>query len=112
VTSAGMSDNTAAGLCYVLGFITGILFLVIAPYNQNKKIRFHAFQSIFFSVAAFAIRIILSIVFGAIGLWTMFTLMSLISLVFFVIWLYLLISAFQGKDVVLPVIGPLAQQQA
>jgi len=107
-----MSDNTAAGLCYVLGFITGILFLVIAPYNQNKKIRFHAFQSIFFSVAAFAIRIILSIVFGAIGLWTMFTLMSLISLVFFVIWLYLLISAFQGKDVVLPVIGPLAQQQA
>jgi len=111
-SAAGMSQNVASGLCYVLGFITGIIFLVLAPYNQNKTIRFHAFQSIFFSVAAFVIRWALVFLFSTIGLWTVFGLLTLISLFFFCIWLYLLISAFQGKTVVLPVIGPLAQQQA
>ena len=43
--SVGLTDNVAAALCYALGLITGILFLVLAPYNQNRTIRFHAFQS-------------------------------------------------------------------
>jgi uncharacterized membrane protein len=107
-----MTENTAAGLCYVLGFITGIIFLAMAPYNQNRNIRFHAFQSIFFSVAAIVIRWGLAILFSAIGLFSLFGLLILVSLAFFCVWLYLLIMAFQGKTVVLPVIGPLAQQQA
>src|SRR4051812_42911023 len=51
VQAAGMTDNVAGALCYVLGVITGILFLVLAPYNQNKFVRFHAFQAIFFHLA-------------------------------------------------------------
>src|SRR5689334_17747817 len=54
---AGLTDNVASALCYVMGLITGILFLVLAPYNQNRKIRFHAFQSIFLHVAAIVIWI-------------------------------------------------------
>src|SRR5262245_24247815 len=46
-----MTDNVAAALCYALGLLTGIIFLLIAPYNQNRAIRFHAFQSIFLNVA-------------------------------------------------------------
>jgi uncharacterized membrane protein len=108
-----MAENVASALCYALGFITGIIFLVMAPYNQNRAIRFHAFQSIFFSVAVIAIRIVLSIVLSAVlGFFTMLTIQSLISLCFFGLWLYLLIMAYQGKTVVLPVIGPLAQKQA
>ncbi len=58
-----MTDNMAAALCYALGFITGILFLVLAPYNQNREIRFHAFQSIFLNIAWFvALWIIVSII--------------------------------------------------
>ncbi len=49
-TSSGLQENVAAALCYALGFITGILFLVLEPYNKNRNIRFHAFQSIFLSV--------------------------------------------------------------
>src|SRR4051794_23372489 len=60
--AGGMADNVAAALCYVLGLITGIVFLVLAPYNRNPAIRFHAFQSIFLSVAWIAIRIALGIV--------------------------------------------------
>src|SRR3982074_1449436 len=54
---AGLTENAAAALCYVLGLITGILFLVLAPYNQNRLIRFHAFQSIFLHVACIVVWI-------------------------------------------------------
>jgi hypothetical protein len=41
-TATGLTDNVAAALCYLLGLLTGILFLVLAPYSQNRTIRFHA----------------------------------------------------------------------
>ncbi len=110
--SAGMADNVASMLCYVLGFITGIIFLVIEPYNRNRTVRFHAFQSIFLSIAAIAIRIVLLFVLSSLRLWDFFLLSSLVSLAFFVLWIFMLISTYQGKTIVLPVIGPLAQQQA
>ena len=108
-----MADNVAAALCYALGFITGIIFLVVAPYNRNPAIRFHAFQSIFLSVGFIALRIALSIVLTMVGLWsTMFFLHSVLSLAGLILWIYMMLQAYQGKTVVLPVIGPLAQQQA
>jgi uncharacterized membrane protein len=112
--AAPMSDNVASTLCYALGFITGIIFLVLAPYNQNRAIRFHAFQSIFLSVAFIALRILLSIVFTITGsFWFVFTIFwPLFSLAGLGIWLYMLLMTYQGKTIVLPVIGPLAQQQA
>lgn len=114
--SAGMADNVASTLCYVLGFITGIIFLVLEPYNKNRVVRFHAFQSIFLSVVAIVIRIALSILFTALwsvsGFFVGFAVSGLVSLAFFVLWVYMLISTYQGKTVVLPVIGPMAQQQA
>ena len=60
--AAGLEENMACALCYVLGLLTGVLFLVLAPYNQNRLIRFHAFQSIFLNIAWIAIYIVLSIV--------------------------------------------------
>jgi uncharacterized membrane protein len=114
--SAPMADNVASALCYALGFITGIIFLVLEPYNRNKAVRFHAFQAIFFSVAAFVVRFGLSILMTALwsvsGFFLTFGLLGVVSLLFFILWLYLLISTYQGKTVVLPIIGPLAQQQA
>ncbi|HYW46561.1 MAG TPA: hypothetical protein VE959_27090 [Bryobacteraceae bacterium] len=108
-----MADNVASALCYVLGFITGILFLVLAPYNQNRVVRFHAFQSIFLSVAAIAIRIVLMIIFSMIsGFFMGAMLSSLVFLVFFVIWILMIVFAYQGKTTVLPIIGPIARQQA
>lgn len=115
--AGGMADNVASALCYVLGFITGIVFLVIAPYNQSRTVRFHAFQSIFVNVALIAIEIALGIVFSI-----MYHIMHFLvflgviiypvfGLAIFGLWLYLIFSAYQGKMVVLPIIGPLAQKQ-
>lgn len=115
----GLTDNTASALCYALGLITGILFLVMAPYNQKKNIRFHAFQSIFLHVAAIIVYIGLGIVFGilerVLGYWS-FSVFSplfwLIRLGGLILWVMMMVWASQGKTVVIPVIGPLAQQQA
>jgi uncharacterized membrane protein len=109
--SAGLEENVASALCYLLTIITGIIFLVISPYNQNKTIRFHAFQSIFFFVAAFAINFILGffLMMAPIGLWWM---TSLVHLAFFLIWLFLMWKAYNREKFLLPVIGPLAEKQA
>ena len=106
-----LGTNLASALCYLLGFITGIIFLVLSPYNQNKTIRFHAFQSIFLNVGVFAFYV----------LWGMFTFVThglaflfypLFGLFFFVLWLYLMFTAYNGKMVKLPLVGELAEKQA
>ena len=113
--SAGLTENVASALAYLAGLITGILFLVLSPYNQNKTIRFHAFQSIFWHVAWIVLIIVETVIAAALP-WSLYFIASLLYLVVILgglaIWLYLMISAYQGKRVKLPVIGDLAEQQA
>jgi len=108
---APLADNVASALCYVAWILTGIIFLVISPYSQNRTIRFHAFQSIFASIAVFIAEIAIGIVFSMLpfGLWFLW---NFVWLAVLGLWLYLMISAYQGKRVELPVIGALARQQA
>ena len=110
-SAAGLTENVASALCYLLGLLTGIIFLVIAPYNQNKTIRFHAFQSIFFNVGV----IIFYIAWGFISLFTHglgFLLYPLFGIAIFGLWLYLMFSAFNNKKIKLPLVGDLAEKQA
>jgi uncharacterized membrane protein len=110
--SAGLSENAASALCYLVGFLTGIIFLVLEPYSRNRKIRFHAYQSIFLSVAVIAVRWVLNwFLFRTMHVFSFLFVASLVSLACICIWLYMLIATYQGKTVVLPIIGPLAQQQ-
>ena len=110
--SGAMADNVAGALCYLVGLITGIIFLVLAPYNQNRVIRFHAFQSIFMNLAWIVIAFGLNIVLVMLHLWSLFFLSSFVGLAFFVLWIVMLIQTYQGKTIVLPLIGPIAKQQA
>ncbi|MBO0719495.1 MAG: zinc-ribbon domain-containing protein, partial [Blastocatellia bacterium] len=55
--NAELKHHTAAMLCYPLFFITGIIFLVLNPYNKDKFVRFNAYQSIFFTVTLLALNI-------------------------------------------------------
>ena len=63
--SGAMADNVASALCYLLGLITGIIFLVLEPYNKNPVVRFHAFQSIFLNLAWIVIAFPFRLVGGA-----------------------------------------------
>ncbi len=119
--SAGLQQNVAAALCYLVGVLSGIVFLVLEPYNKDRLIRFHAFQSIFLWVAVIVLGIGLSIVSLVLGFipmigWLAGILMMLLSLVLwfgvFGVWIYLMYKAYNNQRVVLPVIGPLAEKQA
>jgi uncharacterized membrane protein len=110
-TSGGLQENVAAALCYSLGFITGILFLVLEPYNKNRNIRFHAFQSIFLSVFFAIVHVVLGFV-GIASWGALFLLSPLISLAFFILWLFMLWKAYNNEKIMLPVIGDIAQKQA
>ena len=114
-----MSSNTAALLTYVLGFITGVIFLVIEPYKNDKFVRFHAFQSIFLSALWIGFRILWGyIVMGMIwnpfsDLWRLLGLISmLISLGFLACFLFLMYKAYNHETFKLPIIGDLAAKQA
>lgn len=116
--AVGMTDNMAGALCYLFGFITGILFLVLAPYNQNREIRFHAFQSIFLNVAWIALWIVLTIVMiplayiPLLGVFLSIALHAALGLGGFILWLYMMFKTYNGEKIVLPVIGPMAEKQA
>ncbi len=62
--AAGMTSNVAGALAYILGFITGIIFLLLDQYKNDRFVRFHAMQSIFYSVACIAFSIAWGIVWG------------------------------------------------
>ena len=111
-TTGGLADNIAGLLAYVT-VIPSIIFLVIEPYNKNRFIRFHSFQNIFFCIA----WIILSIALGIIGQipvlgWATLFLWPLIGLAGFILWLVLMLKAYQGQMFKLPVIGDMAEKQA
>jgi uncharacterized membrane protein len=107
--ATGLADNLAGALCYLGLLITGILFLVLEPYNKNRAIRFHAMQAILLNIAWIVVWFVLNIVLVAIHLGVLLT---LVWLAFVALWIYMIVTTYQGKTVVLPVIGPLAQGQA
>ena len=116
---AGLTPNVAGALAYLVGAITGILFLVIDPFKTDRFVRFHAFQSIFFNLAWIAFWILWTIVglmLGAISHGLFFIIQLPINLLLFVggfcLWAYLMYTAYQGKTVQIPVIGALAASQA
>ena len=117
-TGTGLTPNVAAALAYVLGLITGIVFLVIEPHKDDKFVRFHAFQSIFFHVGAIVFWIawiILSAILGyflgffAIVMWG---LGMLIGLGILGLWILCMYKAYNNERFMIPFIGDLAAKQA
>ncbi len=117
--SSGMSNNVAGMLCYLVGWITGLIFLLIEPYKNDKTVRFHAFQSIFFNVAYIALWIVFIILSGVLGAIThgaslLITgpLFLVLWLGFLVCWVFLMVKAYSNQTFKLPIIGALAAKQA
>jgi uncharacterized membrane protein len=119
VSSTGMTNNVAGALAYFLTFVTGIVFLVIEPYNKDRFVRFHAFQAIFFGVAVFGFWIIFSFLLGMMftigggGFFLLIVRLSqLLEFVFFLCWLFLMYKAYNKEEFKLPIIGEIAAKQA
>ena len=114
--AGGLDENVAGALCYVLGFVTGLIFYLVE--EENEFVRFHAVQSmlvfgglfllnfvfmfaqIFFEFIPF-IGWIFSLVIGMIWL--------LVGPIALILWIVLIVKAYKGDRFSLPVVGPMAE---
>ena len=117
--SSGMGNNVAGLLCYLFGWIGGLVFLLIDPYKTNRFVRFCAFQSIFLDVAIVALFIGLSILSVILTMITrglagplMFLLWMALWVGFIVLKIVLMIKAYGNSEFKLPIIGGFAAKQA
>ena len=114
--SSGLDPNLASLLCYVCGVVTAIIFLLLE--KDNKRVRLHAWHSLVFWGVMFILGMALSVV-GQIVLHISFWLYSAFSLLTLLVWLgvmalwiVLMVKAYQGSILELPVITDIARKQA
>jgi len=102
-TSLGLEENVEAALCYLLAWVTGLIFLLIE--NDNKFVKFHAMQSLITFLALTVAILILGIIpfFGWIFA-------NLIGILTFILWIVLMMKAYQGEKFKIPVVGDIAEQ--
>lgn len=103
-TSTGLEQNVAGLLCYVLGWVTGIIFLILE--KENQFVRFHAVQSIVVFGALTVVSIILSFI-PVIG----WILGYLIGILGFILWIVLMFKAYKGEKYKLLWAGDFAEKQ-
>jgi uncharacterized membrane protein len=109
-----MAENVAGFLCYLVGWITGLIFFLV---DKRPYVRFHAAQSI----VVFGGLHILYFIFGAFlgfslfaGGWSGFSfgwvLYGLLDLVSFILWILLMVKAYQGERFRVPIAADLAEK--
>jgi len=110
-SSTSLEPNVAGLLCYLFGWVSGLIFFLIE--KEDQFVRFHAMQSIVVSVAVYIVCIpvaIVAFIFGLITpvlsmlLWTVF------CLAIFGLIILLMYKAYQGERYKLPKIGDFAEK--
>ena len=104
-SGGGMEPNLAGALAYL--FIVAIIWLVMEPYNKDRFIRFHSFQSLFLGLGWFVISIVLSVI-PILG-WILLLFLPLVALGVAILCAY---KAYNKEMFKLPFLGDLAEKQA
>lgn len=99
-SSTGLDENVAGFLCYLLGFITGIVFLLVE--KKSSFVKFHAKQSTITFLGLFVIYLLI---------WWVPVIGALTWILSLVLWLILMIKALQGKRYSLPIVGKMAEKK-
>lgn len=98
------NENLMAAVAYLLGFITGIILLLVE--KQSKFVRFHAMQSVILFGGLFVVNMALGFI-PILG-WLVGLLLSFAA---FILWIVLMWKAFQGEMYKVPYVGDLAEKQ-
>jgi uncharacterized membrane protein len=98
-TGTNLPKNTAAALCYVAGWVSGLIFLLIE--KKDESVRFHAMQSV--------------VIFGGLTVLAMlpvigWILSPLVMILGFILWLVLIVKAYQGEQFELPLVADWAKK--
>ncbi|MEE8401992.1 MAG: DUF4870 domain-containing protein [Candidatus Hydrothermarchaeaceae archaeon] len=112
-TKLGVPENIGGALCYVLGFITGIIFYLVE--DNNKFVRFHAVQSIIVFGGLFVLNLILSIMISILSFvpligWIVGILGGLLQFAGLILWIVLMVKAYQGEEYKLPIVREMAEK--
>jgi uncharacterized membrane protein len=116
VAETGLAENVAGLLCYLLGWVTGLIFFLI---DKRPSVRFHAAQSMVVFGGLQVIYFILGRIFfagfyyGGFGFFSMAGLLfGVLELLGFVLWILLMVKAYQGVRFRVPVAAEIAQSFA
>lgn len=104
-TSLGLDENIEGALCYLVWWITGLVFLLLE--RDNKFVKFHAMQSLI----TFLVITVIIWLFGWIPIFGWIT-AGVFFLIGFVFWLILMIKAYQGEKFKLPIVGDIAEKNS
>jgi len=104
-TSTGLEENTAGLLCYLVGWVTGLIFILIE--KENKFVRFHAMQSIIVFGAYTVVIIVLRLI-PVVG----WILSGILGVIAFILWIILMVKAAQGEKYKLPWAGNIAENNS
>ena len=102
-SSTGMEENVAGLLCYLVGWLTGLIFFLIE--KESKFVKFHAMQSIITFGALFIIIWIFTFI-PIIG-WAIASILCVLEVV---LWIVLMVKAYRGEKFKLPIAGDLAEK--
>jgi uncharacterized membrane protein len=103
-TVLGVTENIEALLCYALGWVTGLVFLLLE--QKNQFVRFHAMQSLATFLGLFIVSMALRFV-PLLG----FLINVLMWPLSVVLWIVLMVKAYKGERYKLPVVGDFVEKQ-
>lgn len=111
---SGLSDNSIGAAAYMTPG-PALFFLAVRRYNKRPYVRFHAWQSIVFHAFVF----LLFLGFKLVLPWLKFlgprVLLGLFAsgcVAVFLLWMWCVVGALNGKRYKLPIIGDWADEQA
>jgi uncharacterized membrane protein/ribosomal protein L40E len=107
-STTSLEPNVAGLLCYLAGWITGLIFILIE--KENKFVRFHAMQSIVTFGALTVVWIILQVLTSI--LWFFWILDVPVWILSVVLWIILMVKAYQGERFKLPIAGDFAEKNS
>jgi uncharacterized membrane protein len=111
---SGLSDNAVGAIAYLTP-VPAVAFLVLVPYKKSSYVRFHAWQSIFLTLAAVIVSYLLDFLFefgGIVGARLFVPLTWIVLLFWLLVWILCVFKALSGKRFKLPIVGGLADRQA
>jgi uncharacterized membrane protein len=115
--TAGIDENVAGLLCYVFGWVSGLIFLLI---DKRPFVKFHGAQSIALNVCfvavwilylifSFFITMVTAVLHFPIGFLSFF-LVPVLGLAFLAVWIFMMFKAYNHEKYKLPIIGNIVEK--
>ena len=109
----GLQENVAGLLCYVLGWLSGLIFLLL---DKRPFVRFHAVQSIGLNIGVVVVYLAVALSFVMLHFlhlgFLALAIYPVLWLLVLAVWVFTMYKAYQHEKFMLPIIGNIAEGMA